>query len=161
MGVYSGRSRPGTHWQVDTAAGWIFLACVQVPVSTAWLLRPDQGRSTLGKVLQSMRTPARKRRVLHSPPGVFPWNAILFKWKLADLTMCLLCAGASESLAHISADALHSKTRTPTRQPCFGAASYRHHGGTARYVATSSSVEAPLECHDMWQRVCDELAESD
>ena len=56
-----------------------------IPLSTAWLLRQDQGRSTLGKVLQSIKTSDCKRRVLQSLAGVFPCNAILFKMKISRL----------------------------------------------------------------------------
>ena len=72
---------------------------------------------------------------------------------------------ASESLAHISAAALHhGREDTGAPQPGSQAVGPPRtgtiaDGGTARYVASSSRVEAPLECRDMWQRVCDELAE--
>ena len=51
-----------------------------VPWSAAWLLRLDQGQSTLGEVLQSMKTSANKRRILQSLAITYQCNAILFKW---------------------------------------------------------------------------------
>ena len=140
-----------------------------VPLSTAWLLRPEQGRSTLGKVLQSMKTSACKRRVLQSLAGVFPCNAVLFKWKLADSPACLLCRGASESLAHIQCycpalkdariRAHHNLAAKLWGRLAQAPSRWEIHREVS--VASLSCVEAPLDCRDTWQRTCDELAESD
>jgi hypothetical protein len=72
-----------------------------IPLSTAWLLRPDQGRSTLGAALSGMKISASKRRALQSLAGMFPCNAILYKWKIAASPACTLCGHAAETLAHV------------------------------------------------------------
>ena len=36
------------------------------PLTTTWLLQPDQGRETLGKVMEGMQPSAKKKQILQS-----------------------------------------------------------------------------------------------
>ncbi len=74
---------------------------VPQPITTAWLMRQDQGRQVLGATLCTMRTNAAKRRVLQSLAGAFPCNALLHRWKLLASGSCDLCACPAETQAHI------------------------------------------------------------
>ncbi len=51
-----------------------------LPLTASWLLRPNQGRSTLGKVLGEMKVSTAKKQVRQSIAGAFPCNAVLHKW---------------------------------------------------------------------------------
>ncbi len=51
-----------------------------LPLTASWLLRSNQGRSTLGKVLEEMKISAAKKQVLQSITGAFPGNAVLHRW---------------------------------------------------------------------------------
>jgi hypothetical protein len=51
-----------------------------LPLTVSWLLRPDQSRSTLGKVLGEMKISTAKKQVLQPIAGAFPCNAVLHKW---------------------------------------------------------------------------------
>ena len=145
------------------------VAPAHIPLSTAWLLRPDQGRSTLGGVLGSMKITPRKRRILQSIAGTYPSNAVLFKWKRTNSPACLLCGGASETLAHIQC-----------RCPALKEARIRAHHTLAAMlwgrltnlskewqihrevsVAAMSSIDAPLHYRDTWQRACDDITDQD
>ena len=50
-----------------------------LPLTASWMLRPDQGRSTLGQVLKTMKIGSAKKQVLQSIAGAFPCNALLHK----------------------------------------------------------------------------------
>ncbi len=54
-----------------------------LPLTAAWMLRPNQGRDTLGKVLGGMNISTAKKQVLQSIAGAFPCNAVLHKWGIA------------------------------------------------------------------------------
>jgi hypothetical protein len=43
------------------------------------MLRPNQGRSTLGQVLGEMHISTAKKQVIQSMAGAFPGNAVLHK----------------------------------------------------------------------------------
>ena len=111
-----------------------------------------------------MKTSACKRQVLQSLACVFQCNAILFKWKLANLPTCPLCGDANQSL--FSAAALPSSMQgywhTTTWQPSSGPIVMGDHQIHCEVsVASLSSVdlEQPLDCSGTLQRMCDELAE--
>jgi hypothetical protein len=54
-----------------------------LPLTAAWMLRPNQGRDTLGKLLEEMRVSTTKKQVLQTIAGAFPCNAVLHKWGIA------------------------------------------------------------------------------
>jgi hypothetical protein len=68
-----------------------------VPISTSWMLRPNQGRKILGAVLTRMKIASAKRQVMQSLAGMYPWNALMFKWGLKPSLVCTLCEHASET----------------------------------------------------------------
>jgi hypothetical protein len=73
-----------------------------LPFTASWLLRPNQGRSTLGKVLGEMRSPLRRsRQVLQSIARAFPCNAVLHKWGMVPSAACALCGHPAETHSHI------------------------------------------------------------
>jgi hypothetical protein len=51
-----------------------------LPFMASSLLRPNQGWSTLGKVLGEMKTFTEKKQVLQSIAGAFPCKAVLHNW---------------------------------------------------------------------------------
>jgi hypothetical protein len=65
------------------------------PLTASWLLRllPDQGRSTLGRVLGKIKIFTAKKRVRQSFAGQFPCNSVLYfmVWDKATLAACALC----------------------------------------------------------------------
>ena len=72
-----------------------------LPLTASWLLRPDQGRSTLGKVLGKMQISPAKKQVLQSIAGAFPCNAVLHKWGVVPSAACALCGHPAETQSHI------------------------------------------------------------
>jgi hypothetical protein len=52
----------------------------RVPITTTWMLLPNQGRKTLGAVLTRMKVAPAKRQVMKSLAGMNPGNALLFNW---------------------------------------------------------------------------------
>ena len=48
-----------------------------------------------------MKISSSKRRTLQSLAGMYPGNAILYKWKLAPSPACTLCGSPAETMAHI------------------------------------------------------------
>ena len=72
-----------------------------LPITASWLLLPDQGRSTLGKVLGEMRISTAKKRVMQSIAGQFPCNAVLHKWGKVPSAACTLCGHHAETQSHI------------------------------------------------------------
>ncbi len=68
------------------------------PLITSWLLLPNQGRSTLGKVLGEMKISTAKKQVLWSIAGEFPCNhAALHKWDVVPSAACTLCGHPAET----------------------------------------------------------------
>ena len=139
----------------------------QMALSTAWMLRPEQGRSTLGGVLRSMKTSPRKRRIFQALAGTFPCQAVLFKWRIATSPLCTLCGKANESLAHIQCVC-----------PVLREARIRAHHNLAAMLFTRlgqepcgwsihqevtvdclRGIDTPLDCRDAWQRACDALTD--
>ena len=72
-----------------------------LPLTASWLLRTDQGRSTLGKVLGEMKISTAKKQVLQSIAGAFPCNAVLHKWGVVPSAACALCGHPAETQSHI------------------------------------------------------------
>ena len=72
-----------------------------VPITTAWLLRQNQGRQVLGKTLHGRKNDSAKRRILQTLAGAFPGNALLCRWTLRATATCELCACPAETQAHI------------------------------------------------------------
>ena len=140
-----------------------------VPLSAAWLLRPDQGRSTLGAVLRRMKISASKRRTLQSLAGMFPCNAILYKWKIASSPACSICCHATETLSHVQCvcPALKEariRAHHNLVTKLWGwleKASPRWRIHQEMTVDALCGLEAPLDCHADWQRAVDELQEPD
>jgi len=140
-----------------------------ISLTADWLLRPEQGRSTLGAVLRSMKPSADKRRILQSLGGTYPCNATLLKWKLTSSPACSLCGQAVETVSHVQCTC-----------PVLREARIRaHHNlvillwgwlqrASSRWVIhREMTVEAlcglasPPDCHNDWQRAVDELRDSD
>ena len=140
-----------------------------VPLSAAWLLRPDQGRSTLGAALHSIRISASKRRTLQALAGVFPCNAILHKWRIAASPACTLCGHAAETLSHIQCVCPALKeARIRAHHNLVMMLWGRLENASSRWkiyremtVDALHGLEAPLDCQDEWQRAVDELVELD
>ncbi len=59
-----------------------------VAITTAWMLRQDQGRQVLDRTLRGMKTNAFKRWVLQTLAGAFLGNARLCRWKLRATASC-------------------------------------------------------------------------
>ncbi len=76
-----------------------------LPLTASWLLRPDQGRNALGKVLGEMKISAAKKQVLQSIAGAFPGNALLHKWawypRLPALSAATLQRRGATSSAYV------------------------------------------------------------
>jgi hypothetical protein len=68
-----------------------------LPLTVAWMLLPNQGRDTLGRMLGEMRISTAKNRVLQSMAGAFPSNAVLHKWGIAPSAACSLCGHPAET----------------------------------------------------------------
>ena len=140
-----------------------------VPWSAAWLLRRDQGRSTLGEVLRSMKTSANKSRILQSLASTYPCNAILFKWGRLPSPACMLCGGDNESLSHVQCicpalqDArirAHHNLVTLLWDR-LGQASPQWAIHREMSIASLLGMEAPLDCRDEWQRAMDDMSDLD
>ena len=74
-----------------------------LPLTASWMLRPDQGRSTLGQVLKTMKIGLAKKQVLQSIAGAFPYNALFHKWGMVSSAACALCGAPAEtqSIIHL------------------------------------------------------------
>ena len=72
-----------------------------LPLTASWMLRPDQGRSTLGQVLKTMKVGTAKKQVLQSIAGAFPCNALLHKWGMVSSAVCALCGAPAETQSRI------------------------------------------------------------
>jgi hypothetical protein len=77
------------------------MASWHVPITTSWMLRPNQGRKILGAVLTRMKIASAKRQVMQSLAGMYPGNALMFKWGLKPSPVCTLCEHASETQTYI------------------------------------------------------------
>ncbi len=72
-----------------------------LPFTAAWMLRPNQGRDTPGKVLGDMSISTAKKQVLQSIAGAFPCNAVLHKWGIAPSPACALCGHPAKTQSHV------------------------------------------------------------
>jgi hypothetical protein len=68
-----------------------------LPLTASWLLQLNQGRSTLGKVLDEMKISSAKKQVLQSIAGAFPGNAVLHRWGIKPSAACTLCCHPAET----------------------------------------------------------------
>ena len=140
-----------------------------VPLTTSWMLRPNQGRKILGAVLSRMKAAAAKRQVLQSLAGMYPGNALLFKWGLKPSPMCTLCNQASETQAHIQCvcPALKGeriRVHHGLAELLWGSIERATQGWSFHREATVvglSGIAVPMDAIDEWQRMCDELADED
>jgi ribonuclease HI len=136
-----------------------------LPLTASWLLRRDQGRSTLGKVLGEMKISTAKKQVLQSIAGAFPCNAVLHKWGRVPSAACALCGHPAETQSHIQCLC-----------PALKEARIRAHHNMAHrlwkgiedstnewIIVTEQTVEGlqglpqPEEQIDAWQRAWDEV----
>ena len=139
------------------------------PITTTWMMRQDQGRQVLGAALRSIRTDAAKRRVLQTMAGMFPGNALLYRWKLRPAGSCDLCGAPAETQAHIQCVCTALK----------GARISAHHNlagmvfesiskagnGWAVYreltLVGLMGLPVPEAAMAAWYRMCDELTDGD
>jgi hypothetical protein len=143
-----------------------------VPITTSWMLRPNQGRKFLGAVLTRMKVASAKRQVMQSLAGMYPGNALLFKWGLKPSPVCTLCEHASETQTHIQcvcpalkgerirvhhglAELLWGSIERATQGWSF------HRESTVAGVDGLRGIAIPLDSMAEWQRMCDELADED
>ena len=140
-----------------------------IPLTTSWMLRPNQGRTILGAALSRMKVVAAKRQVLQSLAGMYPGNALLFKWGLKPSPMCTLCKHASETQAHIQCvcPALKGeriRVHHGLAELLWGSIERATQGWSFHREATVvglSGIEVPIDAVDEWQRMCDELSDED
>jgi hypothetical protein len=55
------------------------------------MLRPNQGRKIIGAVLTRMKVASAKRQVMQSLAGMYPGNALIFKWGLKPFPEAISC----------------------------------------------------------------------
>jgi hypothetical protein len=72
-----------------------------VPITTSWMLLPNQGRKILGAVLTRMKVASAKRLVMQSLAGMYLRNELMFKWGMKPFPVCTLCWHVSETQTHI------------------------------------------------------------
>ncbi len=86
-------------------------------LTSVWMLRPNQGRDTLGKVLGEMRVSTVKKHVLQSIAGALPCNAVLHKWGIVPwaLYQPVLCAATQQRQR-----AMCNARARPSRKPGYG-----------------------------------------
>ncbi len=138
-----------------------------LPLTAAWMLRPNQGRSTLGQVLGEMRISTAKKQVLHSIAGAFPGNAVLHKWRIISSPACILCGHPAETQKHIQCQcpalkearirAHHNIAKRPWQG--IRAAAKGWVITTERTVAGLQRLPQPAERIDDWQRAWDEMTD--
>jgi ribonuclease HI len=140
-----------------------------VAITTAWLLRQDQGRQVLGKTLKQLKIDSFKRRVLQTIAGVFPGNALLCRWKLRNTATCDLCSCPAETQAHIQCVCPALKgARIAAHHTLAGMIfnTVREAGGgwdvhRELTVAGLHGIPVPQAAMGDWYRMCDELVEQD
>jgi hypothetical protein len=72
-----------------------------LPLTASWLLRPNQGRSTLGQVIWEMGISAAKKQVIQSIAVAFPCNAVPHKWGKVSWPAGAHCCQPAEIQSHI------------------------------------------------------------
>ena len=139
------------------------------PLTTAWLLRPLQGRRMLGDALSRMKITPAKRQVLQTIAGTFPGNAIKFRWRLVPSPACSLCNHANESQVHIQCVCpalkgerirVHHALATLLWSEIARLAD-EWHLHRELTVDGLRGIPVPIDSMDVWQRMCDELGEED
>ena len=139
-----------------------------VSLTARWLMRTDQGRQHLGAALAEMRCGAQRRRAMQTIAGVYPCRALLHRWGRATSPQCLLCDGAPDTVAH-------AQCWCPTTKCARIAANHAIAARILHFLQTSNigrwqfhpelavgslrAVYVPLDLHDAWNRMVDELDE--
>ena len=139
-----------------------------MPQTAMWLLRPGQGRETLGKVLGGMHPSTAKKQILQSIASAFPGNAVLSKWGVVPSAACRLCGHHAETQGHIQCFC-----------PALREARIRAHHDlaqrlwkgitdatkawmitTEKTVAGLQGLPQPEDCLGDWQRAWDEMVDA-
>ena len=116
-----------------------------------------------------MRDTPAKRQVLKSLAGMYPGNALLFKWGLTPSPACTLCGHASETQTHIQCvcpalKAERIRVHHGLAELLWGSIERSSQGWYFHREATVvglSSITVPIDAVDAWQRMCDDLADED
>ena len=140
-----------------------------VTLTTAWLLRQDQGRQVLGRTLKTLKTNSMKRRVLQTIAGTFPGNALLCRWKQKATATCDLCACPAETQAHIQCVCPVLKgARIAAHHTLAGIVfkAIRDAGGgwdvhRELTVAGLQGIPVPADAMTDWYRMFDDLTDAD
>jgi len=117
-----------------------------------------------------MQIGALKRRVMQTIAGVFPCRALLHRWGKAPSPQCLLCNGATETVAHSQCycpalknariSAHHAIAGRILRMlQTHAAGRWQFHPGLS--VGRLRAIDVPLDLYDAWNRMVDELEERD
>ena len=138
-------------------------------LTASWLLRPLQGRGTLGAVLHALQPCAAKRRVLQVIGNTFPCNAVLHKWQRAPSAGCSLCGHPAETVAHIQCVCPALKdARIRAHHNLAGMLWQRVERLQSKWqvvreltVAGLLGLPTPVNRRDEWCRVWDEMTEED
>jgi hypothetical protein len=138
-------------------------------VTAAWMLRPNQGRSTLGQVLGEMRISTAKKQMLQSIAGAFPGNAVLHKWRIVSSPACTLCGNPAETQSHIQClcpalkeariRAHHNIAKRLWQGIRAAANGWQWVITTEQTVAGLQGLTQPAERLDDWQRAWDEMTD--
>ena len=139
-----------------------------LPLTASWLLRPNQGRNTLGKVLGEMQISPAKKQVLQSIAGAFPCNAVLHKWGIVPSAACALCGHPAETQSHIQClcpalkEARIRAHHTMAHRLWTGILNFTKGWTIAieQTVAGLQGLPQPENRIDDWQRAWDEVADS-
>lgn len=120
--------------------------------------------------MAAMRNGAQKRRLMQTVAGLFPCRALLFKQDKAPSLLCLLCGGQSETVAHIQCWCPVLKDARIAAHHSIAALIFdtlcRHSVGRWQFlvetqVSSLRAAEVPLDMYDPWNRMLDELEESE
>ncbi len=138
-------------------------------LTASWLLRPMQGRGTLGAVLHALKPCAAKRRVLQTVGNTFPCNAVLYRWQRIPCAACSLCGHPAETVAHIQCVCPALKdARIRAHHNLAGMLWQRVEQLQSKWqvvreltVAGLLGLAAPDDRRDEWCRVWDEVSEDD
>ena len=140
-----------------------------LPLTATWLLRPEQGRETLGRVLEEMQPSIRKKQILQSLAGAFPGNATLHRWGLIPSPACTLCGCPAETQSHIQCVCPALQEARIRAHHNLGQGLWRQIRNASKgwVWAEEATVEAlqglsqPEDQIDLWQRMCDEITDTD
>ncbi len=142
---------------------------IPVPITTAWMMRQDQGRQVLGKVLRGRRADLSKRCILQTLAGAFPGNAILCRWKLRPTATCGLWACPAETQAHIQCVCPALKgARIAAHHTLAGMVFDWVRDANRKWsvhkeltVACLRCIPVPEEATEAWHRMCNDLTDRD